>query len=797
MRPPRRGAGDGNSDPDDHDGRDDDADADADVDDSTAAAPLEADPYAVLNVERHASDEQIKAAYKRLSMAFHPDRHRSGGAAATHAAHTQFQKIAAAYAILGDPGQRYIYDRYGTEGLAQGWAVGAKYGGPEALEQAYLRRARRELKELSENDVGAAGEIMIAFDATQTVDALSALVPRLPIRSVIYDDVEDDDDADDGAWVLYDGDNDGDGGDDALTLGELAAWTADDADEDGEVLFDDHDDHHGEDDHDHDHDGDERAATESASPLSPPPSDLPTFPTFPTFPTPTATRPRSPTAQAAASSPASPASSAPSAPFPWPKYMHASVNHAWNEPLTPLLSLRLRGAVVARGTTGAGVASMRFRHPVGADGTGEYTVSVGPQPVQRLKYTHMLPSAGGFLQGSATVKGLTGRDPTLAATIGRKLTPRITGVLAYTTNLAPRGASSVTLSTIYAHARQPPARPAGKPSLAEIGPNQTVLSLTAGLRASSVALEAHRALSKTVRATAAVSLSTAAGVGLGWGLERLCARQTVAGARVDCGTLGTTWTLSWSRHDQRWVLPLTLTTGFHPRVALVAAVLPVAAGVVAEHAWLAPRRRARRAEQRQRHRRAYRAALRLQEAEARAAVAIIAAMVQQLQSAEHARHGLVIVRAYYGVLPHRQRQPPVCTLAPAADGAESANAADAAAGYVHDWQDGVLPPQARPATQVGADGADSLDDGIGDDDGDDAEPPVGYIDVTTAVAYLVAEGKLTVGGATSKAGLLGFWDPAFGEPKQLHITYLFRDRLHQVTVDDTWPLVLPLRSHAL
>ncbi len=71
-----------------------------------------ADFYAVLGVPRDASDDDIKQAYRRLAMQWHPDR--NGGATE---AEEKFKELSEAYDALRDPQKRAAYDRYGEAGL--------------------------------------------------------------------------------------------------------------------------------------------------------------------------------------------------------------------------------------------------------------------------------------------------------------------------------------------------------------------------------------------------------------------------------------------------------------------------------------------------------------------------------------------------------------------------------------------------------------------------------------------------------------------------------------------------------
>ena len=78
------------------------------------------DFYQLLGVARDASDTDIKKAYRKLAMEYHPDRNRSPDAEA------KFKEIAEAYEVLRDPQKRAAYDRYGRAGVGAG-AAGAGF----------------------------------------------------------------------------------------------------------------------------------------------------------------------------------------------------------------------------------------------------------------------------------------------------------------------------------------------------------------------------------------------------------------------------------------------------------------------------------------------------------------------------------------------------------------------------------------------------------------------------------------------------------------------------------------------
>src|SRR4051794_13198993 len=73
------------------------------------------DPYEVLGVERDASEQQVKKAFRMLARVLHPDVN-----AHDPQAEEKFKEAAEAYEILSDAERRATYDRYGHEGLRSG-----------------------------------------------------------------------------------------------------------------------------------------------------------------------------------------------------------------------------------------------------------------------------------------------------------------------------------------------------------------------------------------------------------------------------------------------------------------------------------------------------------------------------------------------------------------------------------------------------------------------------------------------------------------------------------------------------
>lgn len=80
------------------------------------------DPYRLLGVPRDATEADLKKAYRKLAMEFHPDRNGDAGA------EEKFKEITEAYEILRDPQKRAAYDRYGEAAFRPG-GMGGGMGG--------------------------------------------------------------------------------------------------------------------------------------------------------------------------------------------------------------------------------------------------------------------------------------------------------------------------------------------------------------------------------------------------------------------------------------------------------------------------------------------------------------------------------------------------------------------------------------------------------------------------------------------------------------------------------------------
>jgi DnaJ-class molecular chaperone len=82
------------------------------------------DYYEILGVSKTAEEREIKKAYKRLAMKYHPDRNQGD-----KEAEAKFKEIKEAYEILTDAQKRAAYDQYGHAAFEQGGMGGGGFGG--------------------------------------------------------------------------------------------------------------------------------------------------------------------------------------------------------------------------------------------------------------------------------------------------------------------------------------------------------------------------------------------------------------------------------------------------------------------------------------------------------------------------------------------------------------------------------------------------------------------------------------------------------------------------------------------
>jgi molecular chaperone DnaJ len=89
----------------------------------------EKDYYKILGVDKNATVEQIKSAYRSLAKKYHPDALANVSAAEKKAAEEKFKEINHAYEVLSDPQKREMFDRFGSENPSMGGGGAGGFGG--------------------------------------------------------------------------------------------------------------------------------------------------------------------------------------------------------------------------------------------------------------------------------------------------------------------------------------------------------------------------------------------------------------------------------------------------------------------------------------------------------------------------------------------------------------------------------------------------------------------------------------------------------------------------------------------
>uniref|UniRef100_A0A8C3XDM5 DnaJ homolog subfamily C member 11 n=1 Tax=Catagonus wagneri TaxID=51154 RepID=A0A8C3XDM5_9CETA len=127
------------------------------------------DYYSLLNVRREASSEELKAAYRRLCMLYHPDKHRDPELKSQ--AERLFNLVHQAYEVLSDPQTRAIYDIYGKRGLEmEGWEVVERRRTPAEIREEYERLQREREERRLQQRTNPKGTISVGIDATDLFD---------------------------------------------------------------------------------------------------------------------------------------------------------------------------------------------------------------------------------------------------------------------------------------------------------------------------------------------------------------------------------------------------------------------------------------------------------------------------------------------------------------------------------------------------------------------------------------------------------------------------------------------------
>ncbi|KAJ8565850.1 hypothetical protein K7X08_008426 [Anisodus acutangulus] len=116
--------------------------------------------YDILQVPKGAPDEQIKRAYRKLALKYHPDKNQGN-----EEANKKFAEINNAYEVLSDSEKRKIYDRYGEEGLKQHGVSGGRGAGMN-MQDIFSQLFGGGSMEEEEEKIVKGDDVIVDLDAT-------------------------------------------------------------------------------------------------------------------------------------------------------------------------------------------------------------------------------------------------------------------------------------------------------------------------------------------------------------------------------------------------------------------------------------------------------------------------------------------------------------------------------------------------------------------------------------------------------------------------------------------------------
>lgn len=114
-----------------------------------------ADYYQILGISKNATADEIKKAYRKKALQFHPDKNPDN-----KNAEAQFKQVSEAYEVLSDQNKRQMYDQYGEEGFKHASGMG---GGPQGFSAASMEEALRTFMGAFGNGRGSGGGIFDTF----------------------------------------------------------------------------------------------------------------------------------------------------------------------------------------------------------------------------------------------------------------------------------------------------------------------------------------------------------------------------------------------------------------------------------------------------------------------------------------------------------------------------------------------------------------------------------------------------------------------------------------------------------
>ncbi|GAA5990710.1 hypothetical protein JCM11641_008472 [Rhodosporidiobolus odoratus] len=409
------------------------------------------------------------------------------------------------------------------------------------------------------------------------------------------------------------------------------------------------------------------------------------------------------------------------------------LKHSFTTPVNPATNLVVTSQLVARNGQGAGNLLFKLQHNPSSKLQLEVGTTLLRPRALTLKSTYS-PDPDTFIR-LETTPGIRSLSapPNLNLTLGRRIYPLITGTLTLRSGAYSLGTWGLAQLQPYSDSTL---------SLGLSHAHGWGAELTNGLFSKQLSVNYAKTVLGGFKVSFGGAVTSAGAASLGINADRRVTENVKAGMGVEMSANGAlTVKLRFSRLGQRLSFPLLISSAFEPKLFLGIALVPAAGMIAVNHYFLSPRKQRRISGKLKELRKENAEYIREQRQAALEAQRLLAEHVKKRVQEEEAKDGLVIVQAVYGIL-----------------------------------------------------------ESVGEGEGEKvAEEDQRWLEVAVPLQSLLSphSSQLTIPSNRSKSSLLGFYDPAIGEKKQLRIRYRFKGKMHEVTVGDREAVGVPMRGHLI
>ncbi|KAG9303454.1 hypothetical protein G9A89_013781 [Geosiphon pyriformis] len=409
------------------------------------------------------------------------------------------------------------------------------------------------------------------------------------------------------------------------------------------------------------------------------------------------------------------------------------LKHSHEVPINDNTQASFVGQMMSRNGVGGGNVVGTLRHTFSPKFWAEIGISVAQPRILSIKGFYAIDTDS-FLTVNSQSHTINS-PPTINITCGRRLGTNITGYLTYKTGAWTLGPWGKDESSLFAR-REKSAIAVGLSG----GYNKSGYSfeLQTGIIQSHISASYNRKLANDYQIRGSTTLSTTNGLIVSIGGDHKVTTNSRVAIYLDFGfPTGLTFKFRFSRLGQKITIPVNISSEFDSGLIFWSTIIPVVTICALDQLILDPRRKKTRAKKLAALRDRHADYITTQKREAAETLRLLRPSVERKIDAERDKDGLIIVEAWYGNI-------------------------------VQQIKEDVPLKDCNYA-----------------------------IDVSIPLQALVNDSQLIIPGGRSKSSIMGFFDPCMGEPKQLKIKYIFKRKLHEITVDDTAPIALPLRSHII